>query len=304
MLPAPAAMRAPYRHTAAPLSLARAMPPIAIEGFKGSMMTDEASAPSVGMLLGGAIKALANAKALFREADILAAHGATARALCLHQISLEECAKIDSLGAWAASRVMGFEVDEKKKRAAFTRHEAKNRSNAYMLELSDTEIETQKSGDVKGARAAFEAQQNEFHQTSNRNKNAALYVDWGESGFVSPEEQIDAGMLDEIRKLNGEYLYRATLSMKMFARLESEPDTMKALLTPMIDGIEAIEAKDGVNFFEAATAVFEDFLEAGVEKFKSEPPAAPTFKMVIAACRERLRARKRPGPGGAQDDRE
>lgn len=251
-------------------------------------MTDDASAPSVGVLLGGARKALANAKALFQEAQILATHGATARALCLHQISLEECAKVDSLGAWATSLVMGFAVDGKKKRTAFTRHEAKNRSNAYMLALSGAEIEAQNSGDVKGARAAFKAQQDEFHQISNGNKNAALYVDWTDGGFVSPEEQIDAAMLDEIRKRNGEYIYRAMLSMKMFARLESEPDTMKALLMPMINGIGAIEVKEGENFFESASVVFEDFLKAGVEQFKGEPPATPTFRTLIAAYKERF----------------
>jgi hypothetical protein len=35
----------------------------------------------------------------YHEAEILAKIGAVARALCLHQISLEECSKVNNLGA-------------------------------------------------------------------------------------------------------------------------------------------------------------------------------------------------------------
>jgi hypothetical protein len=48
--------------------------------------------------LRGAQKVFANAEALNGEARILAGAGATSRALFLHQISLEECAKIQIIG--------------------------------------------------------------------------------------------------------------------------------------------------------------------------------------------------------------
>ena len=57
-------------------------------------------------------KALQNAEALYHEAAILYAHGAVSRALLLlHQISMEECGKIEILGGWATSLVSGFETN-------------------------------------------------------------------------------------------------------------------------------------------------------------------------------------------------
>lgn len=66
------------------------------------------------VLLQGARSAFANALWLFRKASILADAGAVARAVCLHQISLEECSKVDNLGAWATSLVLGHDVDQRK----------------------------------------------------------------------------------------------------------------------------------------------------------------------------------------------
>ena len=63
---------------------------------------------SLDILVRGAEKTFDNAERLFREAEILANGGAVARALCLHQISLEKCSKVNNLGAWAVSLVLGF----------------------------------------------------------------------------------------------------------------------------------------------------------------------------------------------------
>src|SRR5580658_6289141 len=82
----------------------------------------------------GAAKTFQNAEALFYEAKILGAAGALARALFLHQISLEECAKVDTLGAWATSVLAGIPVDEGKVLVGLTHHANKNRTNAYMLQ--------------------------------------------------------------------------------------------------------------------------------------------------------------------------
>jgi AbiV family abortive infection protein len=49
------------------------------------------------VLVGGAEKTFENAEKLYFEAMLLAKAGATAQALCLHQISLEECNKIESM---------------------------------------------------------------------------------------------------------------------------------------------------------------------------------------------------------------
>jgi AbiV family abortive infection protein len=49
------------------------------------------------VLVRGAERTFDNAEGLYREAEILAKAGATPRALFLHQISLEECSKIESI---------------------------------------------------------------------------------------------------------------------------------------------------------------------------------------------------------------
>lgn len=79
-------------------------------------MIDEAvksDQASLDVLVRGAEKTFDNAERLFFEDELLAKAGAVARALCLHQISLEECSKVDTLGAWGVSLVMGLEVDQK-----------------------------------------------------------------------------------------------------------------------------------------------------------------------------------------------
>ena len=50
---------------------------------------------SLDVLACGAEKTFDNAERLFHEAELLAKGGAVARALCLHQISLEECSKVN-----------------------------------------------------------------------------------------------------------------------------------------------------------------------------------------------------------------
>lgn len=130
---------------------------------------------SIDTLLAGAKVTFANAEQLYLEAKVLAEVGATARALCLHQISLEECAKVENLGAWAVSFVLGHDVDEKKVLTAHAHHAAKNKQNAYMLEPSQDEKDARERGDIKAA-LDFQKTQVRFHAKSNGAKNASLYV--------------------------------------------------------------------------------------------------------------------------------
>lgn len=59
----------------------------------------------------GAQLAFENAEKLYQEAQLLGSSGAFARALTLHQISMEECSKVDMLGTAAISLVLGHPVD-------------------------------------------------------------------------------------------------------------------------------------------------------------------------------------------------
>lgn len=167
------------------------------------------------LLIGGAEKTFDNAESLFYEAELLAKAGAVARALCLHQISLEECSKVNNLGALAIILDLGFEVDQKKVLAGFRRHAAKNKSNAYMLKDSEAETDAKARGDYDAALEAFRQTQDEFHETSNRAKNDSLYVDWVEDGFTAPSECITNEMLAEIAERNSHFIGYAQSALKM-----------------------------------------------------------------------------------------
>lgn len=190
---------------------------------------------SLKALITGAEKMFDNAERLFFEAELLTKAGGIARPLFLHQISLEECSKINTLGAWAVSLLLDLDVNQKKVLVAFGRHEAKNKHNAYMLEQGETEKEAIARGDWKAALEAFKQTQDAFHQASNQAKNGALYVDWVDGKFVSPNERITDTMLGDIRDRNATFLGYASNEIKMFQRLEQTPDVMRELLTGFVD---------------------------------------------------------------------
>lgn len=167
-------------------------------------LTDEATTLAH-RLIAGAEKTFANAEALFSEATILANSKAWARALLLHQISLEECAKVDSLGAAVTSLLIGNEVNVKALRTAFRSHKYKNKANAYFLPTTEVERLASDSGNFDDARQEFTRLQEAFHEESNNDKNASLYVDFGET-FTSPLELISEEVLVKVRKRNEEFM--------------------------------------------------------------------------------------------------
>jgi AbiV family abortive infection protein len=223
---------------------------------------------SLEVLVRGAQKIFDNAESLFREATILAESGATERAVCLHQVSLEECSKVENLGAWAVSLINGDEVDEKKVLAAFARHSAKNKSNAYMLEPGPEERDAQSRGDWKAALEAFKKTQTEFHSASNWAKNASLYVDWSDGGFVAPNERITKEMLVEFSARNAEFLRYADNSLRMLKRLEKSPDDIRDLLEPFM--VQAAKLRDEMptDLADVFGKLLDDFLEAGKLKLQ------------------------------------
>jgi AbiV family abortive infection protein len=234
-------------------------------------MVEKAAKPnqaSLDILVRGAEKTFDNAERLFREAEILAKGGAVARALCLHQISLEECSKVNNLGAWAISLVLGFEVDQKKVLAAFGRHAAKNKSNAYMLEGSEAEKDAKSRGDWEAALAAFKQTQDEFHATSNQAKNASLYVDWVDGEFVAPSERVTKKMLAEITERNAEFLGYAYNGLKMLERLVKAPDQMRGLLSGFVEQAEKLREEKPDNLVGAMETLLSSFLEEGKLKLK------------------------------------
>ncbi|MER9390456.1 AbiV family abortive infection protein [Mesorhizobium sp. M0435] len=227
---------------------------------------------SLEVLVRGAEKTFDNAEHLFFEAELLAKAGAVARALCLHQISLEECSKVDTLGAWGMSLVMGLEVDQKKVLAAFARHASKNKSNAYMLEESEAEKDAKRRGDLKGAIEAFKKSQAEFHETSNQGKNASLYVDWVDVEFVAPSERITEAMLAEIKGRNAQFLGYAHNSVKMLKRTAAAPEDVRGMFSGFVAQAEKLRDTKPDNPIEAIETWLWDFLEAEPRRRRSEDP--------------------------------
>ena len=228
--------------------------------------------PLLPVLLQGAEKTFANAEQLFREARILAEADAAARAHCLHQISLEECSKVDSLGAWATSLVLGFEVDQKKVLSALSWHAAKNKLNAYMLEVSDEEAEARARGDWKAASKLFKQSQEQFHATSNQAKNASLYVDWVEGTFVAPADRITVEMLAEITERNATFLSDALNNLKTSRRLAADPDQMRDLMSAFVEKAQKLREDAPANLVEAMDALLSRFLEDGMARVRESRP--------------------------------
>jgi AbiV family abortive infection protein len=137
------------------------------------------------VLARGAEKTFDNAEKLYFEAELLAKAGATARALCLHQISLEECSKVETMGAWATSLLSGLEVDQNKILAASRRHSSKNKSNAYMLEGSPAEKDAKARGDWETVREEFRSSSwNSTRRQTMRRMHPSMWT--GRMGNLSP----------------------------------------------------------------------------------------------------------------------
>lgn len=229
---------------------------------------------SIEILVRGAEKMFDNAERLFFEAETLAKIGATARALCLHQISLEECSKINQLGAWAVSLLVGLEVNQKKVLAAFARHESKNKHNAYMLDRSKAEEEAIARGDWKAAIEAFKQTQGKFHRASNDAKNASLYVDWAEGEFLAPSERITAEMLADIKQRNATFLGYAFNELKMFTRLRDKPDVMRELVSGFLEKAKKIRDEKSDELVSAMDELLADFFEEGKSKLAKQSETA------------------------------
>jgi AbiV family abortive infection protein len=142
-------------------------------------------------LVRGAELAFANAEQLFEEAELLRDRKHFARSVFLHQISMEECAKVDMIGAAATSLTLGHTVDMKRLVNGMRDHKRKNFANAYMSGVSEAEKAARENNDVKGSIEAFKKWQGEIHLFLNTAKNASMYVDFVDDEFVAPVERID-----------------------------------------------------------------------------------------------------------------
>jgi AbiV family abortive infection protein len=174
-------------------------------------------------LIDGAQKTVMNADELFDEARLLAGAGHVARALLLHQISLEECGKLEMLYVATAEVLRGQAVDMKRLARAFSKHAAKNRTNAYFLAKSEAELAAEEQNDIGAAHQAFNEMQDEFHEKSNDLKNASLYVDY-DGSFRAPREVISAEHLEELFNRNGAFMSMAFHKLTIMLRWKADLD--------------------------------------------------------------------------------
>jgi AbiV family abortive infection protein len=181
----------------------------------------------------GTVAAFENAERLFFEASILDEAQAYSRALFLHQISMEELAKVEALGALASGLLMGADVDLAAATKRFTHHKAKNYINAYMLPRTEEERAALISGDLPASLEAFKARQVAFHQESNDAKNAALYVDLVGDAFVSPAERVTKDMVRQMAKQNEEFLGLMAPKRDMMVKWNAEPEAAIPLMNTL-----------------------------------------------------------------------
>lgn len=210
----------------------------------------------------GTQKTVDNAISLFNEASLLHKSGFLCRALFLHQISLEECAKIEMLGAAATSLLMGHEVDFAKVKKALISHARKNRENAYFLEMSAEERAAMDSGDFEEASKIFSAMKDKFHLKSNTAKNASLYVDVDDKlNFIAPKDSITEEMVAEIAALNEKYLDSAIPKVEMLKKWVARPDDAAKLMVNFENLFEQQKAENPDNPRKAMAQVMEQMLQ-------------------------------------------
>ncbi|MGF6648996.1 AbiV family abortive infection protein [Paraburkholderia sp. GAS82] len=209
-------------------------------------------------LIDGLEKTFQNADELYDEAVHLAGTGAVARALLLHQISLEECGKADMLCVSVFSLLGGEKIDMKRLTRAFSRHEAKNKADAYFLSKSASEVEAEQSNDTAAAHGAFKELQNRFHQESNDLKNASLYVDF-DGKFISPRDVINGEHLADIRQRNAEFMAMAHHKVSVLTRWKTDLDAAADEVAQMsmtlgIDALDRNDPKTLKNFMDSLPA--------------------------------------------------
>ena len=211
-------------------------------------------------IIEGALKTIKNADELFDEARLLAGAGHTARALLLHQISLEECGKAEMLYVSLAETLRGQPVDLKKLSRIFTKHVAKNSTTAYFLPRSEAEVAALEQNDTGAAARTFGELQGAFHENSNSLKNAALYVDF-DGAFRAPGEVITEEQLTEVLNRNGQFMSLAMDKAQLLIRWASNLDAAAAEIATMWSTLGLAELdKEKPETFEAFKGRLDEML--------------------------------------------
>lgn len=198
-------------------------------------------------LIVGAELIHANAIALYSEAQTLGKSAAFARAATLHQISMEECSKVDILGGAVVSILTGHDFNEAQLTRSFRDHKAKNHANAYNAEPTDKERTARECRDWDAARAEFKKFQDEFHKEMNEIKNTGLYVDYKDGSFSVPINTINEATASACMYLNADFLRRGESFIRLLKRIEADPERFAMVAGAFLDTTEAMEFKSQFN---------------------------------------------------------
>lgn len=201
-----------------------------------------------------------NAEQLYREARILRENGAFSRALCLHQISNEECGKLEILGGYAMTVVLGIQIDLAQVAKTFRDHEAKNYANAYFAGVTDEERAARERQDWAGARKAFTELQAKLHKIFNTNKNASLYVNVEGGKFLAPKELITADHVGEMAVLNEYFLGITAPYVRLLYRVARNEDGMQDAARKYVERLRELHAKNPNDPEGAHHASFEEMV--------------------------------------------
>lgn len=229
--------------------------------------------------------AFSNAEDLFREAILLRKAGCASRALFLHQISMEECGKVELIGGWAAGLLMGEPRDFKILQKALASHQAKNTANAYLLAPDEAERAAGQRGDWKERMVAFDAAKKEFHKTSNEAKNAALYVDIREGGVTTPKESISAEMIADISGQNEQYLGHMYHKVDMLAKWAKDPTVIAPSLKELKAQLEKIKDEQPDDRMKAFMSLIDAMIVAAADKSKAKSGSDPVAEAATRGCK-------------------
>jgi AbiV family abortive infection protein len=211
-----------------------------------------------------------NAEQLYKEACLLRESGALSRALCLHQLSNEECGKLEMLGGYAMSIVLGHGVDLTRMTRAFRDHEAKNHATAYFTSITEDERAARARGDWEGSSDAFEKVQATLHKVFNTQKNAALYVNFENGRFSAPKEAITEEMVEGMAALNAYFLGITGPYVRLLRRVQSNEWGMRDVGPAFVQRMEELR-KQMPNDPEGVLKVaFDEMLERVKKQSESE----------------------------------
>lgn len=213
-------------------------------------------------LIAAAEATFGNAEDVYNEALVLAKAGHHVRAVFLHQISLEECGKLEMLGGWIVGVIGGLQRDAAAFYRALSQHKAKNSVNSYMLEVEGDEFAAQERGDWKGKGEAFKKMQQAFHQGSNRAKNASLYVDVSEGKIDTPKASVTEEMLADFRERNDRFLSLMRARLEMIQSWSKRAPQMEASVQAFMKEMEQLGGKTPDNLEKLTEIVIEQMKKA------------------------------------------